>query len=117
MKKENIIQQLTFQFAIEIIVLNKVLKEKGEWVLANQLLRCATSVGANVEESTAAVSKRDFINKMAIASKEARETRYWLRLIMEAKLIEIDIEPYLMKLNHIIHILTKIVKTSQHHLK
>ena len=113
MKTENKIQEMTFDFSLQLISLYKILVEKKEFVLSKQLLRCGTSIGANVEEATAAQSKRDFISKMAIASKEARETRYWLRLLEKSKLVEIDYSDYLTRTEHIINILTKIVKTSQ----
>ena len=76
-------------------------------------MRSGTSIGANVEEATAAKTKKDFIAKMAIASKEARETKYWLRLLDKSKLVDIDYSSYLISVEHIINILTKIVKTSQ----
>jgi four helix bundle protein len=76
-------------------------------------LRSATSIGANVEEGIAAQSRKDFISKMSIASKEARETRYWLRLLDVSKLVDMDYSIYLASVEHIINILTKIVKTSQ----
>ena len=78
-----------------------------------QLLKSGTSIGANVEEAIAAQSRKDFISKMAIASKEARETRYWLRLLDKSKLVDIDCGKCLEKVEHIINIITKIVKTSQ----
>ena len=81
--------------------------------LSKQLLRSATSIGANAEEAIAGQSRKDFISKMAIASKEARETRYWLRLLEKIKLVDIDYSGYLSNVEHIINILTKIVKTSQ----
>ena len=84
-----------------------------EYVLSKQLLRSATSIGANVEEATAAISKKDFAAKMSIASKEARETRYWLRLIDKSHLVKIEVKEYLDEIEHIINILTAIVKTSQ----
>ena len=57
------------------------LKKENEFIISKQILRSATSIGANVEEAIAAQSKKDFIHKMSIASKEARETKYWLRLL------------------------------------
>ncbi len=81
MKKENIILERSFDFALLIIELYKQLIAEKEFVLSKQLLRSGTSIGANVEEATAAISKRDFAYKMSISSKEARETRYWLRLL------------------------------------
>ncbi len=70
--KENIILDKSFDFALSIVRLYKVLQHHHETVLSKQLLRSGTSIGANVEESTAAQSKKDFITKMSIASKEAR---------------------------------------------
>jgi len=78
-----LIEERSFQFALKIIVLVKVLRKQNEYVFADQLLRSATSIGANVAEAGAGQSKKDFIAKMAIASKESRETRFWLRLLNE----------------------------------
>ena len=77
---ENTIYKKSFEFAKRIVNLYKFLCEnKKEFILSKQILRCGTSIGANVNETIAAQSKRDFISeKMAIASKEARETKYWL---------------------------------------
>lgn len=82
--------------------------------MANQLLRSGTSIGANVAEAQAAQSKKDFIAKMAISSKESRETSYWLELLIAAKIIpESQLTPLRDETNEIIAILTSIVKTSQ----
>ena len=116
MKSENKILELSFNFSLEIIDLYKILIQKKEFVLSKQLLKSATSIGANVEEANAAQSKKDFIAKMSIASKEARETKYWLRLLDKSKLVDIDYATYLEKVDHVINILTKIVKTSQDNL-
>jgi four helix bundle protein len=71
-------------------------------------------VGANVEEASAAQSRRDFISKMSIASKEARETNYWLRLLRDSNLCEkIDYTGLIEESKEIVKILTSIVKTSQ----
>ncbi|MBO0340874.1 four helix bundle protein [Flagellimonas profundi] len=107
------IEERSFQFSLRIIKLVKDLKENNEYISANQLLRSSTSIGANVAEAGAGQSKKDFISKMAIASKEARETRYWLRLIKEANLSQLELSEYLDEIDQIIKILTKIVKTSQ----
>ena len=74
MKTENLIVTMTFDFSLQIIELYKQLAEKKEFIISKQLLRSATSIGANVEEATAGQSKKDFVSKMAIASKEARGT-------------------------------------------
>ena len=76
MKTENKIQELSFEFAIMVIELYKIMIEKKEYVLSKQLLRSGTSIGANIKEAIVAQSRKDFISKMSIASKEARETRY-----------------------------------------
>lgn len=113
MKTDNIIATKSFDFALLIIKLYIHLKDNNEFIISKQLLKSGTSIGANVEEAIAAQSKRDFISKMAIASKEARETKYWLRLLSESQLVEVDVELYLQEIEHIINIITKIVKTSQ----
>jgi len=82
MKKDNIIQQKSFAFAVRIVNLYKnLIYEKKEFVLSKQLLRSGTSIGANVEESIGGQSDKDFISKISIAYKEARETIYWLKLL------------------------------------
>ncbi len=112
MKEGNIVCEMSFDFSLKIIGLYKILQEHKEYILSKQLLRSATSVGANVEEAIAAQSKKDFISKMSIASKEARECRYWLRLLDKSKLVDINYLSYLEGVQHLINILTKIVKTS-----
>jgi four helix bundle protein len=113
MKTENRIVDLSFNFSLSIIELYKSLIEKREFVISKQLLRSATSIGANVEEAIAAQSRKEFISKMSIASKEARETRYWLRLLDKSRLADLDFSSQLNEAEQIISILTKIVKTSQ----
>ena len=114
--KDNIVLKKSFDFALEIIELYKILKSKNEFVISKQLLRSGTSIGANVEEANAAQSKKDFATKMSIASKEARETRYWLRLLNKSKLVEYDYKNYLNKIDELIRIITAIVKTAQSNL-
>jgi len=114
--KENVVLNKSFNFALEIIELYKILKNKNEFIISKQLLRSGTSIGANVEEANAAQSKKDFATKMSIASKEARETRYWLRLLSRSKLVDYDFEKYLNKIDELIRIITAIVKTAQTNL-
>lgn len=111
--KGNIILDKSFDFAIRIIGSYQVLQQHHETVLSKQLLRSGTSIGANVEESTAVQSREDFITKMSIASKEARESRYWLKLLQRSQLVKIDYFSYLQDITEIIGILTAIVKTSR----
>jgi len=113
MKKENLILDKTFDFALSIVELYMQMVEQKEFVLSKQLLRSGTSIGANVEEGTAAISKKDFTAKMSIASKEARETRYWLRLVERSRIVKVDVKEYIVEIENIINILTAIVKTSQ----
>ena len=117
MGKKNEILDLSFDFALEIIKLVKHLKVNKEFVISNQLLRSGsgTSVGANTTEAQAAQSPKDFIAKMSIASKEARESNYWLRLLDKSdylnnyhnKLVLFNMSQSIVKL------LTSIIKTSR----
>jgi four helix bundle protein len=108
------IDERTFEFALLIIELYKYLIGKNEYIISKQILRSGTSIGANIHEAQAAQSKKDFISKMTISSKEARETDYWLRLLDKSGyLAGFDKKEFLFSENlAIINILTKIVKTS-----
>lgn len=111
--KESLIQKKSFEFSLKVISLFRDLKKEKEFIISNQVLRSGTSIGANVEEASAAQSKIDFIAKMSISSKEARETKYWLRLLKESELTQIDVKSLLLDIDELIRILTSIVKTSQ----
>ena len=100
MKTNNIIVDKSFGFALNIIRLYKELKIENEFILSKQLLRSGTSVGANVQEATAAFSKKDFAHKMSIASKEDRETKYWLQLLNESELTKKMLKIIWMRLNN-----------------
>ncbi len=89
MKTDNIIQIKTYAFALKVIsVYKKLTTDKREFILSKQLLRSATSIGANVEEAIGSQSKRDFIHKLSIAYKEARESNYWINLLKDSEIIE-----------------------------
>lgn len=91
MKTGNIVQEKSFDFAIKIVQTCQYLKEeKKEFVLSKQLLRSGTSVGANIEEAIGAQSNKDFLHKMSISYKEARETRYWIMLLKETSYLRDD---------------------------
>jgi four helix bundle protein len=100
-------------FSLQVIELYKVLQNQREMVISKQLLASATSVGANIREASAASSRKDFINKMIIASKEARESFYWLELLKESNLVSYDIEKLINLNGEIIKILNSIILTSQ----
>ena len=111
MKKD--ICERTFQFSLRIVKLCQFLenKDKISKTLANQLLRSGTSVGANVEEGQAAQSEADFLAKMSIACKEARETHYWIRLLVASELVEFKkLEGIEQEANELIAILSTICK-------
>lgn len=110
-KSKNVIQDKTFSFSLATIKLYQILKRKKEFDISRQLLRAGTSIGANVEEAIAAYSKKEFKHKMSLALKEARETRYWLRLIHEGNLTEVS-DQYFSEIDEINFILTSIVKTT-----
>ena len=86
-----VIQDKSFRFAVRIVNLCRYLQtEQKEYILTKQLLRCGTSIGANVAESQQAQSRPDFISKLNIALKEAYETNYWLRLLYETRYLKQD---------------------------
>jgi len=111
---EKKIDERTFDFALEVVDLYKYLIVNKEYILSKQVLRSGTSIGANVHEAQAAQSKADFISKMSIASKEARETKYWLRLLTKSGYLNgySRKAETLTEVDSIINIITKIVKTS-----
>jgi len=115
--KDNIVATKSFDFALLIIDLYKKLKTENEFIISKQILRCGTSIGANIQEATAAFSKKDFVHKMSISSKEARETKYWLLLLKKSDLTNINVELHLKEVQSLINLLTKIVKTTQINLK
>ena len=83
MKNHNVVQEKSFAFAIRIISIYQFLSEdRREFVLSKQLLRSGTSIGANIEEAIGGQSDKDFYAKLTIAYKEARETHYWIRLLI-----------------------------------
>jgi len=113
--KENIIKNKSFDFAVRIIGLYKYLKdEKKEYVLSKQILKSGTSIGANVEEADGGISKAEFSNKLSIAYKEAKETHYWLRLLVTSEYIEKKLFDSLIKdLDEIMKILFAIIRTTR----
>jgi len=115
--KENLIQSKSFDFALQIVDLYRVMLKNKEYILSKQLLRSGSSIGANIEEAIAGQSKKDFLSKINISLKEARETRYWLKLLDKSQLIKMNYSKYLDEVHSLINILTKIVKTTQTSLK
>ena len=113
MKKENVILEKSYSFALQIMALAKEIREKREYDLSSQLWRSGTSIGANVEEAQAAQSRADFKSKMSIAAKEARECRYWLRLTRDGNVLPLaQVALLIDDIEEIIRMLTSIVKSS-----
>ena len=113
--KENIIQKKSYAFALRIVNLYKYLSgQKKEYVLSKQVLRSGTSIGANVEEAIGGQSKKDFLNKISIAYKEARETAYWLKLLNDSGYLKTnEFESVFADLQEIQKIIAKIQKTTK----
>lgn len=112
--KSSIVRDKSYAFAIRIVALAKWLRQNKEFDIASQVLRSGTAIGSNVEEALAGISRADFIAKMSIASKEAREIHYWLRILRDSKIIPgAKITPLETESLELIRILTAIVKTSQ----
>ncbi len=114
--KQKDIKERGFSFACRIVKLYQFLAKKkdGGEVLGRQVLRSGTSIGANLEEATAAQSRADFISKCNVALKEARETYYWLRLLMTTKIVTANrLRPLSNESNELVAILTTIVKKSR----
>ncbi len=113
-KYGNNISDKSFNFALRIVNFYKfsISKNRSIEILFKQVLKSGTSIGANVAESKNAVSKSDFINKLAIALKEARETEYWLRLLFESKSIQKnEFDSLSNDCGEILRLLTSIIKT------
>ena len=112
---KNVIQEKSFHFALRIVKLyNYLQKAKHEYIMARQLLRCGTSIGANVAEAEHAQSRADFSSKLNIALKEAAETDYWLRLLHESGyLSKTEFQSVFADCKEIESLLAAIIKTTK----
>ncbi len=110
--KENLIVKLSLDFALIIVEFAELLESKKKYVVAKQILKSGTSIGANIHEAQNAESKHDFIHKLKIAAKEADETAYWLIICQQSKNYP-NCEKEQDKLQEIIKILSKIIATSK----
>ena len=110
--RQNVIVEKTVAFSLAIIKYCEVLEHDRKYVIANQLLKSGTSMGANVSEAQDAESKADFIHKMKVAAKEASETRYWLILCEKSEGYDFD-EKLRDDLEEIVRILSKIISSSK----
>ncbi|SFN14290.1 four helix bundle protein [Chryseobacterium oleae] len=112
MEKKNEILDLTIRFSLDIIKYTELLESSRKFVIANQLMKSGTSIGANVFEAQSSESRADFIHKLKIADKEAKETEYWLLLCENSENYHFD--PALkIQLLSIQKLLSKIISTAQ----
>ncbi|MGB2867979.1 MAG: four helix bundle protein [Bacteroidota bacterium] len=118
-KRENVVRDKSFVFAVRIVYLFKRLSgEKREFVLSRQILKSGTSIGANVEEADNAISKRDFSGKISIAYKEAKETQYWLRLLLATGYIaQNEFDSLISDCDELCRLLFSILRTSRINLQ
>ena len=117
--ENNVIKEKSKAFAIRIVWLYRYLsEEKKEWILSKQLLRSGTSIGANVVEALAAISKKEFLSKMYISFKECYETEYWLDLLHETNYLTDDEFESINQDNQALKkLLSSITLTTSHNLK
>ena len=118
MRKNNVLKERSFAFALKVVQLYKDLSgNRKEYVLSKQLVRSGTSIGALIRESENAASKKDFLSKLTIALKEADETQYWLELLFQAGYISIEEFQMLHHLcDELISMLVASVKTLKRRL-
>ncbi|ADR21531.1 hypothetical protein MATR_08400 [Marivirga tractuosa] len=113
MKKRNEVLELSFEFALQIINYSELLEERRKYVIARQLLKAGTSIGANIREAQSCESKADFIHKLKISHKESEETDYWLLLCEKAASYpnpNVEMKAMLLSIQKL---LTKIISTSR----
>jgi four helix bundle protein len=115
MKKENVTYDKAYGFALRIVKFYKYFIEREkEYIISKQLLRCGTSIGANVAEANGGISKKEFSAKISIAYKESLETKYWLNLLYDSKYIEKKVFTSLVKdCEELNKILFSILKTTR----
>jgi four helix bundle protein len=115
MKEDNIIRSKSYNFSLKIIkIYQELTNDKKEFIISKQLIRSGTSIGANIEESIGAQSKNDFISKMSISYKEARETLYWLHLLTDSNFLnKQQSDTLIYDCEELLKILGSIIKTSK----
>ena len=116
---DNILVDKSFKFAVRVVKLYKYLCDsKKEYILSKQLLRSGTSIGANINEAQEAQSKADFISKLSISLKEARESKYWIELLKETDyLSENEANSIIEDLVEILKLLTSVIKSTKNNIK
>jgi len=111
------IRKRSFEYTLRAVKLYQYLQEKKKgaaWILGKQYLRAAGSIGANVEEAQAGESRADFIHKLGIAQKEARESLYWLRVLAESEIVPRErVEPLTRETEELLNVITSIILNSK----
>ena len=117
--RKNVIQEKSYEFAVEVIKAYQMLKKTHrEYDLFRQFLHSGTSIGANIQEAVAAQSRKDFLNKVYISFKEARETLYWINLLIDTSYLTSPLSDTLKsKCEELIRILSSITKTTSESIK
>ena len=117
-QKENAVAEKSYKFALKIVLVCKELTSQKEYILSKQLLKCGTSIGANVSEANGAISKADFSSKISIAYKESLETKYWLRLLKDSDYLEEEkFNTLFQSADELSKILYSILKSTRIHPK
>jgi four helix bundle protein len=113
--KESVLKDKSYNFALRIVKLNRYLnEEKKEYVLSKQILRCGTSIGANIVEGNRAESSAEFIHKLSISLKESFETEYWLNLLKDSEYISAkQAESLILDCNELQKMLISSIKTAK----
>ncbi|MEX0291520.1 MAG: four helix bundle protein [Flavobacteriaceae bacterium] len=113
--KDNPLFYKSFQFAIKIVGVHKsMLQKKREYIFSKQLIKCGTSIGANVAEANGAISKSDFSAKISIAYKESLEVKYWLKLLRDTEYLSVrDAESLINEADELSKIMFAILKTTR----
>ena len=116
-RKPKKICERSFEYSVRAVSLYRFLQEKEDgagWVLGKQYLRAATSIGANIEEAQSGETKADFIHKYGIAQKEARESHYWLRLLVESGTVPARrLKPLMRETEELYAVITAIIRNTK----
>jgi four helix bundle protein len=116
--KQNILKEKSYEFALNAIKVYKLLsKEQKEFILSKQFLRSATSIGANIQEADGTQSRKDFLYKVTISYKEAREAKYWLNLLKDSQYLNENYSNILLKnVEELLKIMGAIIITTKKNL-
>ena len=115
--KKSLLKEYSFELSLMGIEVYINMKQQKEYDLSRQFIKAVTSIGANIHEAYDAESKKDFIHKLSISLKEAKETDYWIRLFNSSRLVNVDTRELNAKLKSVTALLISIIKSSKRNLK